>query len=465
MAKKERTYLWDGKDKQGNVVRKRERMGTNKVAVKAALILEGNKPTQVRKMSATEFVDKMLYDAIKMGASDLHFEVYEKHYQVRFRLDGVLKTVANPPLAWNGKIAKRIKSMAHLDVKEKRIPQDGRIRVKISNEKSLDFRVSTCPTLFGEKIALRILDSSAANLNIDILGYEEEMPGFEQGNQKQLYLNALASPYGMILITGLTGSGKTVSLYTGINILNKEGVNISTAEDPVEINLPNVNQVQVDEKTGLNFSQVFKALLRQDPDVILVGEINDATTGVLAAKAASTGHLVLSTLHTSDAPETLSNMMDMGISPFAIANSVILIMSQRLCRRLCNCKVVLDISRESLIQQGFSEEDIDGNPDKNIPPLTTVYGAGPAQGTTCDRCDNTGYKGRVAVYQVMPISDAMKRLILEKRSTADFAAQAQEEGIPDLRQSGLKKVRDGLTSLDEFNRVILRKDEEGEKAV
>jgi len=374
-------------------------------------------------------------------------------------VDGMLRVVSNPPLALNRKIAARIKVMSRLDVAEKRVPQDGRIKLKISRDKAMDFRVSTCPTLFGEKIVMRILDSSAANLNIDILGYEEEMPGFKQGNQKQLYLDALANPYGMVLVTGPTGSGKTVSLYTGVNILNKEGVNISTAEDPVEINLPGVNQVQVDEKTGMTFAKALKAFLRQDPDIILVGEIRDLTTGGIAIKAASTGHMVLSTLHTNDAPQTLTRMIDMGIPPFAIATSVNLIMAQRLCRRLCNCKVEIEVSKETLLREGFSKEEIEGNPDKDIPPLK-LYGPGPAPGTTCERCDSTGYKGRAGIYQVMPISDAMKRLIMEGRNAVDLADQAQKEGVPDLRQSGLKKVRDGITSLDEINRVILKEDVE-----
>jgi len=410
-----------------------------------------------------KFVNKMLFDAIKMGASDLHFEPYEKYYRVRFRVDGMLRVISNPPLVLNKKIAARIKVMSRLDVSEKRVPQDGRIKLKITRDKAMDFRVSTCPTLFGEKIVMRILDSSAANLNIDILGYEEEMPGFKQGNQKQLYLDALANPYGMVLVTGPTGSGKTVSLYTGVNILNKEGVNISTAEDPVEINLPGVNQVQVDEKTGMTFAKALKAFLRQDPDIILVGEIRDLTTGGIAIKAASTGHMVLSTLHTNDAPQTLTRMIDMGIPPFAIATSVNLIMAQRLCRRLCNCKVKIDVSKETLLREGFTEEEIKGNPDKDIPPLQ-LYGPGPAPGTHCERCDDTGYKGRAGIYQVMPISDAMKRLIMEGRNAVDLADQAQKEGIPDLRQSGLKKVRDGITSMDEINRVILKEDVEEKEA-
>lgn len=402
---------------------------------------EGDKKAEDDKSAADDapivkFVNKMLFDAIKMGASDLHFEPYEKFYRVRFRVDGMLRVVANPPVGLARKLAARLKVMSRLDVSERRVPQDGRIKLKISANKAIDFRVSTMPVLWGEKVVMRILDSSAANLNIDILGYEEE--------QKRQYLEALANPYGMVLVTGPTGSGKTVSLYTGINILNKDGVNISTAEDPVEINLPGVNQVQVDEKTGMTFAKALKAFLRQDPDIILVGEIRDLETGGIAIKAASTGHMVMSTLHTNDAPQTLTRMIDMGIAPFAIASSVNLIMAQRLARRLCACKVEMDIPEKTLLQEGFKKEDV---------PNMKLYGPNP-QG--CEKCGGLGYKGRVGIYQVMPISDLMKRLIMEGSNSIGLADQARKEGIPDLRESGLKKARDGLTSLEEVNRVVTK---------
>jgi type IV pilus assembly protein PilB len=385
-----------------------------------------------------KFVNAMLFKAIKMGASDLHFEPYEKIYRVRFRVDGVLKEFAKPPIAISRKLAARIKVMSRLDVSERRVPQDGRIKLKISAKKSIDFRVSTCPTLWGEKIVMRILDSSAANLNIDILGYEEQ--------QKRLYLEALTNSYGMVLVTGPTGSGKTVSLYTGINILNKEGVNISTVEDPVEINLPGVNQVQIDEKTGMTFAKALKAFLRQDPDIILVGEIRDLETGGIAIKAAATGHLVMSTLHTNDAPQTLSRLIDMGIKPFAIATAVNIIMAQRLCRRLCSCKTEPYLPVPVLTDAGFTKDEIES-------PEFKLYG--PRQGG-CDRCGGASYKGRIGIYQVMPISDPMKRLIMEDRNAITLADQASKEGIPDLRQSGLKKAKDGLTSLEEIDRVVTK---------
>jgi type IV pilus assembly protein PilB len=381
-----------------------------------------------------KFVNQMLHRAIKEGASDLHFEPYEKFYRVRFRIDGMLREVAKPPVQLARKIAARIKVMSRLDVSERRVPQDGRIKLKLSKNKAIDFRVSTCPILYGEKVVMRILDSSAANLNIDILGYEEE--------QKRLYLEALANPYGMVLVTGPTGSGKTVSLYTGINILNKEGVNISTAEDPVEINLPGVNQVQIDHKTGMDFPKALKAFLRQDPDIILVGEIRDIETGGIAIKAASTGHMVMSTLHTNDAPQTLTRMIDMGIPPFAIATAVNLIMAQRLCRRLCSCKVEREIPRHALLEEGYQEDIVDE---------IKLYG--PRTGG-CGKCGGLGYKGRVGIYQVMPISEQMKRLIMEGKNAITLADQAAKEGIPDLRKSGLKKAADGLTSLEEVNRVV-----------
>ena len=395
---------------------------------------EEDEKNEADEAPVVKFINKMLFDAIKMGASDLHFEPYEKFYRVRFRVDGMLRTITEPPIGLARKLAARLKVMSRLDVSERRVPQDGRIKLKVSANKAIDFRVSTCPILWGEKIVMRILDSSAANLDIDILGYEEE--------QKRLYLEALDNPYGMVLVTGPTGSGKTVSLYTGINILNKEGVNISTAEDPVEINLPGVNQVQIDEKTGMTFDKALKAFLRQDPDIILVGEIRDITTGSIAIKAASTGHMVMSTLHTNDAPQTLTRMVDMGLAPFAIATAVNLIMAQRLCRRLCSCKREDVIPEHSLIMEGFTEEAIK-DPDFKL------YKPG-----GCDKCGGTGYKGRVGIYQVMPISDEMKRLIMEGSNSIGIADQAKREGIPDLRESGLKKVGRGLTSLAEVNRVV-----------
>jgi type IV pilus assembly protein PilB len=377
------------------------------------------------------FVNKVLLDAINSGASDIHFEPYEKTYRVRYRRDGVLKEVATPPVALNRRISARVKVLARLDISERRVPQDGRMKMKLSKNRAIDFRVNTCPTLFGEKIVLRILDPSSAQLGIDALGYEED--------QKELYLQALAQPQGMILVTGPTGSGKTVSLYTGLNILNTEDRNISTAEDPAEINLPGVNQVNVDNKVGLTFSSALKAFLRQDPDVIMVGEIRDIETGEIAIKAAQTGHLVLSTLHTNDAPQTLSRMINMGIAPFNIASSVSLIIAQRLARRLCNnCKKPADIPKQALLEEGFKEEDLPG---------LKVY-----KPEGCDQCDK-GYKGRVGIYQVMPISEEMSRIIMAEGNAIQLADQAQKEGINDLRQSGLLKVKQGVTSLEEVNRV------------
>ncbi|OQW95211.1 MAG: type IV-A pilus assembly ATPase PilB [Beggiatoa sp. IS2] len=397
----------------------------------------------VEDAPVVKFVNKMLLDAIKLGASDLHFEPYEKFYRVRFRVDGMLRIAATPPVGLTRKLAARLKVMSRLDVSERRVPQDGRIKLKLSATKSMDFRVSTMPTLFGEKVVLRILDSSAAKLNIEMLGFEDqEIEGHPNANQKRLYLEALENPYGMVLVTGPTGSGKTVSLYTGVNILNQEGVNISTAEDPVEINLPGVNQVQVDEKTGMTFAKALKAFLRQDPDIILVGEIRDYETGGIAIKAATTGHMVMSTLHTNDAPQTLTRMIDMGLPPFAIATAVNLIMAQRLCRRLCVCKVPLDIPEKALLQEGFKKEEL---------PELKLYG--PRKGG-CEKCSGLGYKGRVGIYQVMPMSEAMKRLIMEGSNAIGLADQARREGIPDLRESGLKKVKNGLTSLEEVNRVV-----------
>jgi type IV pilus assembly protein PilB len=380
------------------------------------------------------FVNKLLIDAIKKGASDIHVEPYEKFCRVRLRMDGILKDVAKPPLAISSKLTARIKVMSRLDVSERRVPQDGRIKLKLSKTKAIDFRVSTCPTLFGEKTVLRILDPSSATLGVDALGYEDF--------QKKLFLENLYKPYGMFLVTGPTGSGKTVSLYTGINLLNSEDVNISTVEDPVEINLPGVNQVQVDEKTGMTFDKALKAFLRQDPDIILVGEIRDLATGSIAIKAAQTGHMVMATLHTNDAPQTLTRMVDMGIPPFAIATTVNIISAQRLARRLCKqCKREAEVPKEVLLGEGFTEEEVEAG--------ITVF-----EPVGCDRC-NDGYKGRVGIYQVMPVSEDMKRMIMEQRNAIELADQAAQEGIPDLRRSGLKKVKDGITSLKEVNRVTL----------
>jgi len=377
------------------------------------------------------FVNKVLLDAINKGASDIHFEPYEKTFRVRTRLDGVLTEVALPPVNLAGRIAARIKVMSRMDIAERRVPQDGRIKMNLSRNRSIDFRVNTCPTLFGEKIVMRILDPTSAQLGIDALGYEKE--------QKQLYLDAINKPYGMVLVTGPTGSGKTVSLYTGLNILNTEDRNISTAEDPVEINVPGINQVNMNLKTGMTFAVALRAFLRQDPDIIMVGEIRDLETAEIAIKAAQTGHLVLSTLHTNDAPQTLTRLANMGVPPYNIASSVHLIIAQRLARRLCsNCKQELKVPAEALLKEGFSEQEI---------PSLKLYGP-----KGCDKC-NDGYKGRVGIYQVMPISDEMGQIIMENGNSLQLGAQAQKEGIPDLRQSGLKKVRDGLTGLDELNRI------------
>ena len=355
-------------------------------------------------------------------------------YRVRFRVDGVLQEVAKPPLSLNMKIAARIKVMSRLDVSERRVPQDGRIKLKLSKTKSIDFRVSTCPTLFGEKTVMRILDSDAAALQIDQLGYED--------HQKEMFLANIHKPYGMFLVTGPTGSGKTVSLYTGINILNQVDINISTAEDPVEINLPGVNQVQIDERTGMTFEKALKSFLRQDPDIILVGEIRDLGTAAIAVKAAQTGHMVMSTLHTNDSPQTLTRLQDMGIQAFAVATSINLITAQRLLRRLKeDNRVPIEMPDDALRDEGFPEEMIKEG--------ITIYG--PAEDTE----ENPGYKGRAGIYQVMPISDAMKRLIIEGANAVQLADQAAEEGIWDIRKSGLMKAASGVTSLVEVNRVTV----------
>jgi type IV pilus assembly protein PilB len=381
------------------------------------------------------FVNKIMLDAIRKSASDIHFEPYEKYYRIRLRIDGVLREVAQPPVQLATKLAARLKVMSRLDIAERRVPQDGRIKMRLSKNRSIDFRVSSCPTLFGEKIVLRILDASTAMMGIDALGYE--------GFQKELYLKTLGKPQGMILVTGPTGSGKTVSLYTGLSILNVEDTNISTAEDPAEIVLPGVNQVNVNPKVGLTFASALRAFLRQDPDVIMVGEIRDLETAEIAIKAAQTGHLVLSTLHTNDAPQTLTRMVDMGVKPYAIATSVSLIIAQRLSRRLCSaCKQPLDLPHEALLREGFTEEQISATGFK-------IYKA-----VGCGQCTD-GYKGRVGIYEVLPVSEAIGRIILEGGSAPHIAAEARKEGVWDLRTAGLKKVRDGLTSLEEVNRVTV----------
>jgi type IV pilus assembly protein PilB len=380
------------------------------------------------------FVNKLMLDAIRRGASDIHFEPYEKTYRVRFRMDGVLKEIAQPPVQLAGKLAARLKVMSRLDIAERRVPQDGRIKMRLSKNRAIDFRVSSCPTLFGEKIVMRILDPASAALGIDALGYEPK--------QKELYVKYLAKPQGMILVTGPTGSGKTVSLYTGLRILNREDTNISTAEDPSEINLPGVNQVNVNPKVGLTFAAAMRAFLRQDPDVIMVGEIRDLETAEIAIKAAQTGHLVLSTLHTNDAPQTLTRLVDMGVKPYAIATSVSLIIAQRLARRLCsNCKVPMDIPREALLKEGFQPADIEAGMRIFAPK-------------GCSSCTD-GYKGRVGIYQVMPVTETIARLILAGGSAVDIADQSAKEGFWDLRRSGLEKVKNGLTSLEEVNSVTI----------
>ena len=377
------------------------------------------------------FVNKMLLDAIKGGSSDLHFEPYEKTYRVRFRTDGILHEVARPPIQLAPRLSARLKVMAGLDISERRKPQDGRIKMKISKSKSIDFRVNTLPTLWGEKIVMRILDASSAQMGIDALGYEEE--------QKELYLNALKQPQGMILVTGPTGSGKTVSLYTGLNILNTPDVNISTAEDPVEINLEGINQVNVNPKQGMDFTQALRAFLRQDPDIIMVGEIRDLDTASIAVKAAQTGHMVMSTLHTNSAAETLTRLRNMGVPSFNIATSVNLIIAQRLARKLCSsCKKVVDIPRETLLAEGFPEDKIG---------TFKIYGP-----VGCENCKN-GYKGRVGIYEVVKNTPALQRIIMEEGNSIDIAAQMRKDGFNDLRTSGLLKAMQGVTSLEEVNRV------------
>jgi type IV pilus assembly protein PilB len=388
---------------------------------------------EVEDAPVVKYIQKILLDAISAGVSDIHFEPYEKYYRIRYRLDGVLKEVAQPPLVIKDKMASRIKVISKLDISEKRVPQDGRMKLVLSKTRSIDFRVSTLPTLYGEKIVLRILDSAGVKLGIEALGYEPD--------QQKILIDAIARPYGMILVTGPTGSGKTVSLYTCLNILNQPGINISTAEDPAEIQLPGVNQVNVNEKAGLNFASALRAFLRQDPDIIMVGEIRDLETADISIKAAQTGHLVLSTLHTNDAPATLMRLANMGVPAFNIASSVILITAQRLARKLCmHCKKPEDIPPEALVQAGFKEEDLDGS--------WQAYGP-----VGCEHCLKTGYKGRLGIYEVMPISDDMRQIIMRNGNVLDIAAQASKEGVRNLRQSGLLKVKQGITSLEEIEAV------------
>ena len=388
---------------------------------------EAEAPSDVEDAPVVRFLQKMLIDAINARASDLHFEPYEYHYRVRFRIDGELREITQPPIAIKDKLASRIKVISRLDIAEKRVPQDGRMKLKFGN-KAIDFRVSTLPTLFGEKIVIRILDPSSAKLGIEALGYEKI--------EKDRLLKAIARPYGMVLVTGPTGSGKTVSLYTCLNILNQPGVNIATVEDPAEINLPGINQVNVNDKAGLNFAVALKSFLRQDPDIIMVGEIRDLETADIAIKAAQTGHMVMSTLHTNDAPTTLTRLLNMGVAPFNIASAVLLITAQRLARKLCeNCKAPADYPREAMLKAGYKEGDLDGSWK-------------PYRAVGCSACSN-GYKGRVGIYQVMPISEEIQRLILAEGTAMDLAAQAHKEGVRDLRQSGLVKVRAGMTTLDE----------------
>ena len=408
-------------------------LGDIEVDLKEATPASSEEDSDVEDAPVVKYIQKILIDAISAGASDIHFEPYEKYFRVRYRVDGILNEIAQPPLAIKDKVASRIKVISRLDIAEKRVPQDGRMKLMLTKNKAIDFRVSTLPTLYGEKIVMRILDSSGVKLGIEALGYEPDQ-------QKHL-LDAIKRPYGMILVTGPTGSGKTVSLYTCLNILNQPGINISTAEDPAEIQLPGVNQVNVNDKAGLTFATALRAFLRQDPDIVMVGEIRDLETADIAIKAAQTGHLVLSTLHTNDAPSTLVRMQNMGVAPFNIASSVILITAQRLGRKLCTqCKQPEDIPPEALLQAGFAEEDLDGS--------WQPYGP-----VGCDHCKGSGYKGRVGIYQVLPITDEMRQLIMRNGSAIDIADQARREGIRDLRQSGLLKVKAGITSLEEIEAV------------
>ncbi len=378
------------------------------------------------------YVNKILVDAIANSASDIHFEPYEKTFRIRFRQDGLLREVASPPINIATRLVARLKVMSRMNIAERRVPQDGRIRLKLSRSRDIDFRVNTLPTLYGEKVVLRILDSSAAQVGIDALGFEPE--------QRDAFLAAISKPYGMVLVTGPTGSGKTVSLYTALNILNKPEINISTVEDPVEIQVPGINQVNLNPKAGLSFASALRAFLRQDPDIVMVGEIRDLETAEIAVKAAQTGHFVLSTLHTNDAPQSLTRLANMGVPPFNIASSILLIMAQRLARKLCpHCKQPEELPREALLEEGFSGEEVDEG--------ITIY-----RPVGCERCTK-GYKGRVGVFQVMKVSDAIGRLIMEGGNAMQLADQAKREGVADLRQSGLRKVKAGITSLEEINRV------------
>jgi type IV pilus assembly protein PilB len=384
--------------------------------------------SEIDDAPVVRFLQKILTDAINVRASDLHFEPFEKFYRIRFRVDGVLRDIAQPPLAIKDKLASRIKVISRLDISEKRVPQDGRMKLQVSGTRSIDFRVSTLPTLFGEKIVMRILDGSQAQLGIDALGYEPD--------QKNLLLEAIQRPYGMVLVTGPTGSGKTVSLYTCLNILNKPGINIATAEDPAEINLPGVNQVNINDRAGLTFPVALRAFLRQDPDIIMVGEIRDLETADIAIKAAQTGHMVLSTLHTNDAPSTLTRLLNMGVAAFNIAAAVNLITAQRLARRLCSCKQPIDVPLDMLLNAGFHESQLDGS------PLYRAVG--------CELCNGNGYKGRLGVYQVMPITEAIESIILAHGTALEIEAQARREGVRTLREAGLLKVKQGYTTLEEI---------------
>jgi type IV pilus assembly protein PilB len=387
--------------------------------------------TDLDDTPVVRFVNKVLLDAINKGASDVHFEPYEKTFRVRLRQDGILHEVAAPPVSLATRVVARLKVMSRMDIAERRVPQDGRIKMTLSKNRAIDFRVNTCPTLFGEKVVLRILDPTSAKLGIDVLGYEDR--------QKQLFLEAIHRPYGMVLVTGPTGSGKTVSLYTALNILNTSDRNTSTVEDPVEINLPGINQVNMNPKTGMTFAAALRAFLRQDPDIIMVGEIRDLETAEIAVKAAQTGHLVLSTLHTNDAPQTLTRLVNMGVAPFNIASAVNLIIAQRLARRLCtHCKEPIDVPAEALLEEGFTEDEVSG---------LQLFGP-----KGCDQCSG-GYKGRVGVYQVMPVSEEMGKIIMSGGNSMQLAEQAAAEGVADLRRSGLNKVKAGLTSLEEINRI------------
>ena len=381
------------------------------------------------------FVNKILLDGINRGASDIHFEPYEKRYRIRFRLDGVLQEIAFPPVNLGVRLAARIKVMSRLDLAERRVPQDGRIKLNLSRTRSIDFRVSTLPTLFGEKVVLRILDPASTQVGVDALGFEDD--------QRQVFLDTISKAYGMILVTGPTGSGKTVTLYTALGILNIQDRNISTAEDPAEINLPGVNQVNVNPRVGLTFATSLRAFLRQDPDVIMVGEIRDLETAEIAVKAAQTGHMVLSTVHTNDAPQTLTRLLNMGVPAYNIASSVSLIIAQRLARRLCpNCKVAAEIPPEELLREGFRESEL-----KDL----VIY---EAANDGCDQC-NGGYKGRVGIFEVMPVTDAIGQIIMEGGNATEIEQQARSEGLRNLRESGLNKVREGITSLTEINRVTI----------